>query len=236
MIYRLAKLANRKTWFVYACEHGGVHTFSKEVQDIFRSAEHINAHICYREPREEDVLGRDYDSRGLVTRSVLQSLLPLDNYDVYLCGPAPFMKAMYELLSDLGVSEGNISFEFFGDGVSLKTPESIQKDADQTVKLNAANGRDITLEATSDAGKAVVNFAQSGNRIAWDDEYGSLLEFAEANGLRPEFSCRQGVCNTCKCKILSGEVDYVAEPLDQPDDGEVLLCCAVPTSSITLDL
>lgn len=81
-----------------------------------------------------------------------------------------------------------------------------------------------------------VTFALSGKTIAWDGKQPTLLEFAEAHGLSPDFSCRQGICSTCKCEILSGSVEYISEPLDLPDEGEILICCSRPSSDVTINI
>ena len=46
--------------------------------------------------------------------AMLQQLLSLDDYDFYLCGPPPFMQAVYPMLRNKGVAEGRIAYEFFG--------------------------------------------------------------------------------------------------------------------------
>lgn len=79
-----------------------------------------------------------------------------------------------------------------------------------------------------------VTFAASGVRVPWTGSADSLLELAEAAGLRPDFSCRAGICSTCKCDLLAGEVKYFEEPLDPPGPGEVLLCCSKPLGSVTI--
>jgi ferredoxin len=61
------------------------------------------------------------------------------------------------------------------------------------------------------------------------------LDFAEAQGLSPAFSCRNGICNTCLCSI-EGEVRYVEEPLEMPQKGQALLCCSVPDGPVRLRL
>ncbi len=81
----------------------------------------------------------------------------------------------------------------------------------------------------------VVTFAKSGRTARWGSEHRNLLDFAEAQGLRPAYSCRAGVCGTCLCAV-DGAVRYVEEPLDEPGPGEALLCCSVPMDSLTLDL
>lgn len=81
-----------------------------------------------------------------------------------------------------------------------------------------------------------VTFARTGRTATWDDDLISLLEFAEDHGLAPDFSCRSGICSTCRTRIIEGEVRYMDEPLDPPDDGEALICCAQPVGDIVLDL
>jgi ferredoxin len=64
----------------------------------------------------------------------------------------------------------------------------------------------------------------------------SLLDLAEDMGPTPEFSCRAGICGTCKTHILAGDVAYFEDPLDDPGTNQVLLCCARPNTSILPDL
>lgn len=87
---------------------------------------------------------------------------------------------------------------------------------------------------TSDA--PWVTFATSGVSAPWIGSAESLLELAEDAGLHPDFSCRSGICNTCKCELLAGEVEYFEEPLDPPGPGEVLLCCTRPLGPVTVGI
>ncbi|MFO7177038.1 2Fe-2S iron-sulfur cluster-binding protein, partial [Enterococcus faecium] len=57
---------------------------------------------------------------------------------------------------------------------------------------------------------------------------GTLLELAEARGLSPAFSCREGNCGSCRTRLLAGAVTYLKQPTAEVADGEVLICCAVP--------
>ncbi|TGU26484.1 2Fe-2S iron-sulfur cluster-binding protein, partial [Mesorhizobium sp. M4B.F.Ca.ET.150.01.1.1] len=77
---------------------------------------------------------------------------------------------------------------------------------------------------------------KSGLKAIWDGSAASLLDFAEDHGLKPEFSCRSGICGTCKSRLVSGDVAYFEEPLDELGAGEVLLCCSRPSGSIVLDI
>ena len=51
---------------------------------------------------------------------LLKSILPLDNYEFYLCGPPPFMQALFEGLTTLGVGESRIHYESCGPARVLK--------------------------------------------------------------------------------------------------------------------
>ena len=99
--------------------------------------------------------------------------------------------------------------------------------------------------ATSESGSPVVEvsegteivFTNSRKTVAWDSSQDSLLEFAEANDLNPDYSCRQGICGTCACKIREGEVEYQTEPSTEIAPGEVLICIAKPkTARVVLEL
>ncbi len=65
----------------------------------------------------------------------------------------------------------------------------------------------------------------------------SLLEQAEAAGLRPQHGCRQGICTRCTCQLLAGTVrdlrtgELFAEP-NQP----IRLCVSAPHGDVEIDL
>ncbi len=54
----------------------------------------LTAHIRYSRPTGTDRLGETHDSEGHVDIALLKSLLPFDDYDFYLCGPAAFMQTL----------------------------------------------------------------------------------------------------------------------------------------------
>jgi ferredoxin len=73
-----------------------------------------------------------------------------------------------------------------------------------------------------------VQFAKSAVTAVWDKSKGSLLDLAESIGLRPAYSCRSGICQTCLTPVLAGEVAYMETPGAVPDEGQALICCAYP--------
>jgi uncharacterized protein len=166
------------------------------------------------------VLGKDYDSVGHVTVDLIRRLLPRDDFDFYLCGPAPFMKTLYGGLLGWSVPKAQLHCEFFGPATILKPGRP------QTHKTAASGGAD-TID---------VSFARTGLTVAWDSSVESLLDLAEAQALRPDFSCRSGICHTCMCRLIDGDVEYFLDVADEPDPGQVLICCSRPRTSVVIDL
>ncbi len=80
-----------------------------------------------------------------------------------------------------------------------------------------------------------MTFARSGVTASWDPACESILDLAERQGLNLAYSCRSGICHTCMCELTEGEVEYLDEPLDQPDPGHVLICCSVPKTNLVLE-
>ena len=184
----------------------------------------MHAHVRYSRPDPGDVEGRDYDSRGHVDVALLKQVLPFDEYDFYLCGPTAFLKSLVCGLLSLGISAERIHYEFFGPAVEL---------TEQALPCGRAVERTAEEEL---AGEPQVTFARSGVTVTWDPACESILDLAERHGLSPAFSCRSGICNTCKCALIDGEVEYLEEPLDTPDAGSVLICCSRPRSPLVIEV
>jgi uncharacterized protein len=225
MLHTLAHRSARRTLFLHACENGDVHALQGEVNGLIGQRPGLSAHYCYRAPSPQDRAANHFHSEGFITRDVMQSLLCLDDYDVYLCGPPPFMQAMYQTLRGLGVVKDRIAYEFFGPATVLDTE----------VKPKPVAPTAGTPPAPA-VGAITVEFRKSGIVAEWNAAAQSLLSFAEEKGLAPEFSCRAGICGTCTSRIISGDVSYFEDPLEDVAQGDVLLCCTRPKTAIVLDL
>jgi 3-ketosteroid 9alpha-monooxygenase subunit B len=69
-------------------------------------------------------------------------------------------------------------------------------------------------------------------RLAWPS-HRRLLDVLLDNGLDAPYSCRQGQCSACACRIVRGEVRLLHnEVLDDDDlaEGYALACQAVPVT------
>lgn len=228
MLHRLSRDSTRPVYFVHACENGAAHAFRDEVLTLAAARPGITVHFCYRNPSADDLAGQACHSQGLISRETLQALLPLDDYDAYLCGPRPFMQANWRLLRSLGIARERIHYEFFGPATIL--------DEDEATIPKPAGYKVATLNDVAKEDRLIVSFEASGVQATWEPSCHSLLELAEQAGLTVPFNCRAGLCNTCLTPLLQGEVEYAEPPLEQPGDGEVLMCCARPQTPVTLRL
>jgi ferredoxin len=69
------------------------------------------------------------------------------------------------------------------------------------------------------------------------DNQRSLLEWAEAQGLQPAHGCRQGICASCTCTLLSGTVrDMRSGALFSEPGQPIRLCVSAAHSDVEIDL
>ncbi|GEM_PF-1415684 len=82
-----------------------------------------------------------------------------------------------------------------------------------------------------------VEFRRSGVTGTWDGSHENILELAESLDLVLAYSCRSGICTTCQCRKISGEIAYSDDGVFQPDaPDEILICCSVPKTALVLDI
>ncbi len=225
MLHALADAGSgREVWWLHGARSRADEPFAAEARSLLAKLPQGHPHVCYSHPGADDVLGRDYQSARPLSADVLAGLNLPRAADAYICGPAGFMTDMAAALAGLGLGDGQIKTELFGAGPSL-TPGIAAKAAVPPHQPAGAPG----------TGPEVA-FARSGLTARWDQRYASLLELAEACDVPVRWSCRTGVCHTCESGLVSGEVGYAPEPVDDPAAGDVLICCTQPRGDVALDL
>ena len=225
MLHALAAVRSpREVWWLHAARNGAERPFAAETATLLAALPKARSHICFSRPQPTDEPGRDYDTSGRLSADVLGRLdLPHDA-EAYLCGPAGFLSDVAAALIEIGVAASRIHTEIFGSQPAL-TPGITQTPARQPHPPAGPPGD----------GPAV-SFARSDLTVPWNARYASLLELAEACDVPTRWSCRTGVCHNCESGLLSGEVAYEPEPIDQPAAGNVLICSAQPRGTVVLDL
>ena len=223
--------ARRPVWFVHGVRNGDEHAFGSHVRGLAETHKNVHTHIAYLEPGPGDIENQDYDSAGIISIELLEGLLEGKEGDFYLCGPPPFMKALFNGLLGWGVAEGHIYYEFFGPATVLKESAAEDKAAPAASTVPGPPGPGAAADGP------VVTFKRSGVAVNWDPEIETILELAEANGVTPDFSCRSGVCHTCMCALIEGEIEYVNDDAFLPEEeGQILICSSKPKTDITVDV
>ena len=91
-------------------------------------------------------------------------------------------------------------------------------------------------EASASAAPLQLQFARSQLAVTGDSA-SSLLQQAEAHGLRPVHGCRQGICTRCTCTLLSGTVRDLRNGQLQHEPGQpIRICVSVPQGDVVVDL
>ena len=194
--------------------------------------------VMSREPQEVEIYNGRLD--GEHVRQLARSFFaPAEVAEYFICGPGDMIDGVAHALGALGVSADRIRAEHFN--VATAAPD----EAVAPVKVSA--GSDIESAATpppaggAGAGMAEVTVIMDGRRRSFTMQMNgeSVLEGAAKAGLDLPFSCRAGVCSTCRTKVVRGEVamdqNYALEDWEL-EQGYVLACQSkVKTPVLELD-
>ncbi|WAP51316.1 ferredoxin--NADP reductase [Arthrobacter sp. ATA002] len=141
---------------------------------------------------------------------------PYTDRDVFICGPGPFMDCVAQALEALGMPKEQVHIERF---TSLGT---------DPFAPSAAIVHDVEGEST----EVEVRLDGETRSLSWPG--GSrLLDVLLNSGMDAPYSCREGACSACTCRIVEGEIRMEKnEVLDAADLGEgyILACQAVAVS------
>lgn len=157
---------------------------------------------------------------GLPSVPQLRELVrPYSGAEAFVCGPTPFMDAVTHALSELEVPRGRVHLEKFVSltGDPWAAPVEVVSDGEEP------DGETTTVSVDLDGASSEVSWPPS--KVLLD----ALLDA----GLDAPYSCRQGNCSACACRLVDGEVkmkeNNVLEQEDL-DEGWILACQSVPLS------
>jgi len=169
--------------------------------------------VFSREEQEVELFNGRID--GAKVRAFLDALIPVATVDeTFVCGPASMIDEVELALLAAGVPAGHVHVERFG------TP---------------ASGDAAVAPHADDAAAARITLAVDGVRREVDflPEHGSILEAGIAAGLDLPYSCKGGMCCTCRARLVEGEVkmhkNFALEKADV-EAGYVLACQSYPLS------
>jgi ring-1,2-phenylacetyl-CoA epoxidase subunit PaaE len=186
--------------------------FLNEIQAL----QHVEKHYFLSKEKQDGYAHKRLDFENLKT--IFKEQLPLLRAGgFYICGPEEMIKGAIEALNFFGVAEDKIHFELFTEAKLLKkespqTAESFSGDADVTITLDGME-ENFTLNTKGH----------------------TLLDAVLEIGLDAPYSCKGGVCSTCRAKVTAGSVkmnNNLTLTNGEVAEGYILTCQAHPTSKV----
>ena len=190
--------------------------------------------LMSREPQEVEAYNGRLD--GEHVRQLASSFfVPSEVAEYFVCGPGDMIDTVSQTLRALGVSADRIRAEHFT--VATTAGEA----ATQASAPAAAVPSPHKPAAAAESDLAEVTIIMDGRRRSFTMRMNgeSVLDGAARAGLDLPFSCRAGVCSTCRTKVVQGEVvmeqNYALEEWEL-EQGYVLACQSkVKTPVLELD-
>ncbi|SFX35731.1 1,2-phenylacetyl-CoA epoxidase subunit PaaE [Paracoccus sp. FO-3] len=215
----LAREPRAQFTLVYANRQINTIMFREELEDLknLYLGRFSVIHVLEQEGQEIDLFTGRIDE-GKMT-ALFQHWLDAEAVDTaFICGPEPMMLTVAASLRGHGLRDEQIKFELFASsqpGRAKARPVSAQA---------AGAGEGVAATVTLDGATRAFQMPREGETI---------LEAALANNMDAPYSCKAGVCSTCRCKVLEGEVEMAVNHALEDYEvraGYVLSCQAYPVS------
>lgn len=145
--------------------------------------------------------------------------------EILICGPEEMIFSVKQWLQEKGIDNRKVHFELF------TTPG--QSSAMRQEQLST---KKVVEEKTSK-----VTIRLDGISVDFDLPFNgdTILEAALKQGADLPFSCKGGVCATCKARLLEGKVEmevHYALEQEEVDEGYILTCQSHPrTDKVVID-
>ncbi|WP_312328928.1 2Fe-2S iron-sulfur cluster-binding protein [Acinetobacter sp.] len=189
--------------------------FSEQIMDLKdRFKERLQlVNIFSRELNDSDIFNGRIDADKL--QQLFQAnLISAEADHCFACGPEEMMTAVETVLPTWGIQRSKIHTERFNTGTAPKaTAQQMESRSEERVNI-ILDGRELIVEVSKQ-----------------DD---SILDAALRAGADLPYACKGGVCATCKCKVLEGQVEMAVNYSLEEDEiqkGYVLSCQAHPTTA-----
>jgi ring-1,2-phenylacetyl-CoA epoxidase subunit PaaE len=209
----LAEPHSRVT-LVYGNRASGSVMFKEELENLKdRFLTRLNiVWVMSRETQDVPLFNGRIDGDKIT--QILQHWVDASTVDVaFICGPQSMMLAASQAMQDAGIAKERIKVELFG---TANTGERAPR-----------------VVAASDTGCEVTVVMDGAQRVFHMPKDQNLVDAAWAQGIELPYSCKGGVCSTCRCKVTQGEVDmdinYALEDYEVAR-GFVLGCQSYPVS------
>ncbi|MFH5774160.1 1,2-phenylacetyl-CoA epoxidase subunit PaaE [Paracoccus sp. NGMCC 1.201697] len=215
----LAREPKSRFTLVYANRQINTIMFREELDDLKNQylGRFSVIHVLEQEGQEIDLFTGRVDAEKMT--ALFQHWLDAESIDTaFICGPEPMMLAIAASLKEHGLTDAQIKFELFASSQPGKAKaRAVSRDA-------IAPGAGTEATVTLDGATRSFTMARQGETI---------LEAAIANKMDAPYSCKAGVCSTCRCKVIEGEVEMAVNHALEDYEvraGYVLSCQSYPLS------
>ncbi len=161
--------------------------------------------------------------QGLPHAAGLRAVVePYAGRDTFVCGPGPFMDTAGDVLRGLGVPRSRIHIERFVSLHEDPGAQTVATDVDEAPVEGPPGG----------SAQLLVDLDGEQRELTWPVGT-TMLDLMLDSGLDAPYSCRQGQCSACTCRLTEGEVDLRHnEVLEDADlaEGYTLACQSMPVS------
>ena len=189
--------------------------FAEQIMDLkdqFKTRFQL-INIFSREMNESELMNGRIDVAKLQQLFGHEVLEPIFDH-CFACGPEEMMQAVETVLPELGIDKTRIHTERFNTGeIKRRTAEQQADRQDAQVSI-VLDGRELRID------------------VGQQDD--SILDAALRAGADLPYACKGGVCATCRCKVLQGEVDMLINYSLEDEEvakGYVLSCQALPKTT-----
>lgn len=213
----LAREPHASFTLVYANRQISTIMFREELEDLKNQylGRFAVIHVLEGEAQDIDLFtGRIDDDK---VEALFTHWIDANSVDVaFICGPEPMMLVIAAALREHGLNDTQIKFELFASG----QPGRAKVKAVSRTAVVSGTG----VEATVTLDGATRSFIMP-------RESKSVLDAALAANMDAPYSCKAGVCSTCRCKVLEGEVEMAVNHALEDYEvraGYALSCQAFP--------
>ncbi|MBC3759639.1 ferredoxin--NADP reductase [Hyunsoonleella sp. SJ7] len=205
----LTEEENSKVLLVYANQHEDSIIFHEDIKGLEKEyPENFKVeHIVSGNKTYKANYHPGLASKLVVDRIMIKHKLSYDDHIYMICGPFGYMEKVKEILDENGITRDKIKVEVF------KMP---------VVKVS---GKDLLSEVTIKHQGESYDIQVRGDK--------TILNQAMSSNIVIPYSCRSGMCSTCKGKCVEGEVkmmDGHILPESEVEAGNILTCVTYPVS------
>ncbi|SEG11068.1 1,2-phenylacetyl-CoA epoxidase subunit PaaE [Jhaorihella thermophila] len=226
-IIKTALKTEPKSNFTLVYANKGVNSimFREELEDLknLYMGRFNVIHVLEQDAQEIDLF------TGMVTEEKCAQLfksgwIDIEHVDMaFICGPEQMMLGIAKALRDHGLDDGQIKFELFASAQPGRLKRKVAS------KGSASSANQATVAISLDGATQTITMGKDV----------SILDAALENNIDAPYACKAGVCSTCRCKVLEGEVEMVANHALEDyevEKGYVLSCQSFPlTDKVVVD-